>query len=238
MNLMYFINMSKASWGSEGGYLINDNSTNIPFYSKSSYTFSAEFRTLFTRDDFNQCIQELSTNFGRSVTYAEWLTTRDEYGRPNGTSSTFILGSVSEVAAKIMSERYEKRYDEMKPKESNMIPFDIKKALAGEKVMTVDGREVDQLHVFTAQQTKTLYGVMGGVVEQWNCLGQYHAGESVHITNLIMAPKKLIGFVNIWRNSKPTHHASKANADCYMPVDDNEKLACIDLSKFEEGHGL
>ena len=128
-----------------------------------------------------------------------------------------------------------------KTKESNMIQFDLERALAGDKVVTVDGREVDQLHVFTAQQTKTLYGVMGGVVEQWNCLGQYHAGESVHITNLIMAPKKLSGFVNYYSAGCPTHHNTLDGAtqtSDRLGQKNGNTIARIDLSQFEEGHGL
>jgi len=122
-----------------------------------------------------------------------------------------------------------------------MIPFNLEKALAGEKVVTRDGREVTQLHVFTAQQTQTLYGVMQGTVEQWNCLGQYHAGENVHSTNLFMAPKKLSGFVNVYDDGRHgTVHKTRTAADEWaedMPRD-CIRLTCIDLSKFEEGHGL
>jgi hypothetical protein len=41
-------------------------------------------------DNFMLAVAECETNFGRSITYSEWLTTRDEYGQPNGVKSNLI----------------------------------------------------------------------------------------------------------------------------------------------------
>ena len=116
--------------------------------------------------------------------------------------------------------------------------FNLERALTGEKVITRDGREVTQLYVFTCDQEKSLYGVMDGVVEQWNCLGQYHAGHNSHDTNLFMAPKKLSGFVNVYANRyQPSPiHPTRESADEHC--EPSNRLACVDLSQFDEGHGL
>ena len=115
-----------------------------------------------------------------------------------------------------------------------MIKFDLEKALAGEKVITSDGREVEQLHTFDRESIQTLYGVMEGSVERWNCLGEYHVGTTKHPANLFMAPNKLSGFLNHYSNGLPQWFSLRELADsCAI-----DRVACIDLSQFEEGHGL
>ena len=115
-----------------------------------------------------------------------------------------------------------------------MKAFNLEKALAGEKVITRDGREVAQLHVFDCDSIQTLYGVMEDHVEQWNCIGEYHAGTAKHATNLFMAPKKLSGFVNVYLSAADSFSTRKAADDMASP----ERIVCIDLSQFDEGHGL
>ena len=115
-----------------------------------------------------------------------------------------------------------------------MNKFDLKEALAGAKVITRDGREVTQLHVFDVENIKTLYGVMESQVETWNCLGEYHVGVCGHPTNLFMAPKKLSGFVNIYLSAADSFSTRQAADDMASP----ERITCIDLSQFDEGHGL
>lgn len=55
-------------------------------------------------------------------------------------------------------------------------PFDLNKALAGEPIVTRDGREVKELHQFkTAKSGDALAGVINGSVFTWFSSGAYRA---------------------------------------------------------------
>ncbi len=52
------------------------------------------------------------------------------------------------------------------------LPFDLEKALAGKKVVTRDGREVTELHLFN--NTKSMYQLLGcldGMLDSWTDAG-------------------------------------------------------------------
>jgi len=121
-----------------------------------------------------------------------------------------------------------------------MDKFDLEKALAGDKVVTRDGREVTQFHVFNHTNDPILYGydVDNDHVEQWFVAGNYHKGTNECGGDLFMAPKKLSGFINIYasRYCESPIHATREVAD--NESNKTTRLACIDLSQFEEGHGL
>ena len=122
-----------------------------------------------------------------------------------------------------------------------MKAFNLEKALAGEKVITRDGREVTQLHKFNCDDNDCIHGVVDGSVENFYDCGSYHSG-GICDADLFMAPKKLSGFVNIYRDdgelSLGCLHDDKAMCVANNNMQGKKAVACIDLSQFDEGHGL
>jgi len=117
-----------------------------------------------------------------------------------------------------------------------MKSFDLEKALAGEKVITRDGRPITQLVKFKTNSGSILYALDcdNDTVEPWLIDGRYHdvAGECG--SDLFMAPKKLSGFVNIYDDRGSIQFTDRDIADsCAI-----NRTACIGLSQFDEGHGL
>ncbi len=119
-----------------------------------------------------------------------------------------------------------------------MIPFDLEKALAGEKVVTKDGREVTQFSSFDLEKNSNMFS-FAAVVDGKSLLrfNQYGVSELViDSSNLFMATKKLSGFVNVYKT-----HVCDINFGTKKSADEHHtrnRIACIDLSQFEEGHGL
>jgi hypothetical protein len=117
--------------------------------------------------------------------------------------------------------------------------FNLEKALAGEKVVTRDGREVTQLVMFKTDSKGVLYGldVDNDTIESWFTSGAYHDGL-ISGADLLMAPKKLHGFVGISRNSNGRlYNSAVYNSKSQIGIG-KETIAIIDLSTIEEGHGL
>tara|TARA_R110000850_G_scaffold100316_7_gene207544 strand:- start:3209 stop:3580 length:372 start_codon:yes stop_codon:yes gene_type:complete len=123
-----------------------------------------------------------------------------------------------------------------------MKAFDLKKALAGENVVTRDGRKVTQLVLFKTNSGDVLYGldVENDHVEQWLVDGRYHNIKPECDGDLLMAPKTLGGFINVYNDlSAPfSLHSTKIEANTIDNMISVHRVALIDLSEFEEGHGL
>jgi hypothetical protein len=122
-------------------------------------------------------------------------------------------------------------------KENKMDKFDLKRALAGDKVITRRGQEVNQLVVFKTNSGDALYGlnVDSDRVEQRLIDGRYSSVKRGIDSDLFMAPKKLSGFVNVTNYFEMPVYKTREEADkCASSF----RIACIDLSQFEEGHGL
>lgn len=69
-----------------------------------------------------------------------------------------------------------------------MKPFDLKAALAGQKVVTRDDIEVTQLVMFDAKEDRdVLYGVMESSVHSWSIDGRYLSDEDEYYKDLFMA---------------------------------------------------
>ena len=171
-----------------------------------------------TKKEFNQCVQELSTNFGRSIEYKDY---KFRY-----------YAAFKQIDCQCAVTPYIKTGD-------NMIKFDLEKALAGDKVITRDGREVTQLHKFdVGVEFLPVVGVINYELKYWDMDGISQAnGASFY--DLFMAPKKLSGFVNVYTNGDSGYiHDTKKSADNAHSGTQNPKIACIDLSKFDEGEGL
>jgi hypothetical protein len=71
--------------------------------------------------------------------------------------------------------------------ETKMKPFDLERALAGDKVVTRDGREVTQVTKFDIEKPACVYGVINGHIHTFNEIGRYNNVESLN--DLFMAPK-------------------------------------------------
>lgn len=110
--------------------------------------------------------------------------------------------------------------------------FNLEKALAGEKVITFDGRNVDQIHHFTIGSVYAVVGVVNNNIATWSEQGSYQGNGKN--TDLFMAPKKLSGFVNVYPSSSDIF-SNRQSADNMAYTG---RIACIDISQFDERHGL
>ena len=122
-----------------------------------------------------------------------------------------------------------------------MREFNLGLALSGDKVITRDGREVTQVHSFDAQDTEfNVYGVVDDGVESWTNSGSYHDINELSGADLFMVAKSLGGFINVYNDlSNPfSLHATKIDANTTDNMVSVHRVALIDLSQFEEGHGL
>lgn len=83
-------------------------------------------------------------------------------------------------------------------KGSNLKPFDLEKALKGERVVTRDGREVfDIAHMPKSTALYKVYAFVGGNVETFRENGNWN-GLGLHANDLFMAPKKKVIWVNLY----------------------------------------
>lgn len=123
-----------------------------------------------------------------------------------------------------------------------MIKFDLEKALAGDKIVTRDGREVKQLIKFNGIHTgnECIYAAVDGRVLEFQESGKYDKHSRCDDNeDLFMAPKQLSGFVNYYLGDyQPTYHDTKIQANTINNWPTNHRIALIDLSQFPEGHGL
>lgn len=115
-----------------------------------------------------------------------------------------------------------------------MIKFDLERALAGDKVVTRDGREVTQLTKFDLDMNTNMFYVAavvdGGILCRFS---QYGLCSEHNGSDLFMAPKKLSGFIVVYADGHETREAAVKAGELVGVV-----KAVIDLSQFEEGHGL
>ena len=120
-----------------------------------------------------------------------------------------------------------------------MNKFNLERALAGEKVITRDGREVSE---FTnvrkvKKDSRCIVGVVGGVMQVWFRNGMLNSCESKCKFDLFMAPKKLSGFVNVYVSGELSS-MFETEKEAGSGSNSIGRVACVDLSQFDEGHGL
>ena len=123
-------------------------------------------------------------------------------------------------------------------KRESMNKFNLERALDGDKVITRDGREVTQLTNFNVRvDYMPLTGVVDKALRYWHLDGT-NPNKLTADGDLFMAPKKLSGFVNVYDNRyQPSPiHLTRELADEHC--EPSTRLACIDISQFNEGHGL
>lgn len=102
-----------------------------------------------------------------------------------------------------------------------MEPFDLERALAGDPVVTRDGREVTQIHVFDTPEKYKVYGVVRDkYITCWDINGNYTHGLEESNHDLLMKPKVIEGWFNVHVNnngivvigiSYPSEEVAKAN---------------------------
>lgn len=107
---------------------------------------------------------------------------------------------------------------------SNLIPFNLEAALAGEPVVTRDRLEdVTQLTTFETSRGVILVGVMAGNVQTWTKNGEFHESGKISDYDLFMKPKTRVinGFDVPAPESEPLDEGGK-----YYVVDVNSRLFC------------
>ena len=93
-----------------------------------------------------------------------------------------------------------------------MKPFDLTKALAGDPVVTRDGRPVTELCHFKTTGGDSLAGVLGGCLSTWMENGRFSITGQDTRCDLFMAPKKRTVWVNFM---PPTPNAHYIYADVF-----------------------
>lgn len=88
-----------------------------------------------------------------------------------------------------------------------MKPFDLERALAGDPVVTRDGREVTQLtHFNVVDTTDPLVGVINGCLKSWKLKGTYFS-EDGSPADLFMKSIRREGWINIYPKSGHSHYS-------------------------------
>lgn len=115
-----------------------------------------------------------------------------------------------------------------------LLPFNLERALAGDKVVTRNGLEVTQLKAFELDSDFRVYAVLNDDVTRWTTEGKFWLFDESSC-DLFMAPKTVKRWVNFYPK------------DCYCVCYDDEKAARKGSSfdaiaiavpvEFEEGYG-
>jgi hypothetical protein len=77
-------------------------------------------------------------------------------------------------------------------------PFNLERALAGDPVVTRDGRPVTQLTLFNIPGRFPLVGVVDNSNESWTPTGLFCVNGKTSYFDLFMAPKKRTVWVNLY----------------------------------------
>lgn len=124
-----------------------------------------------------------------------------------------------------------------------MIPFDLSKVDENGKVK--DGYEVVYrngskplrvIHVPEAAGELNMLAIDGSGLVWWHYTdGKVEGGIKGHDLMLLCPePKMLSGFVNVYPGTSEFHQTRELADEFAVRT----RIACIDLSQFEEGHGL
>lgn len=99
---------------------------------------------------------------------------------------------------------------------SNLIPFNLEAALAGEPVVTRDRLEdVTQLTTFETSRGVILVGVMAGNVQTWTKNGEFHESGKISDYDLFMKPKTRV--INGFDVPVPESEPLEEGDEYYMP---------------------
>lgn len=117
-----------------------------------------------------------------------------------------------------------------------LLPFDLQRALAGDKVVTRDGREVTQLFMLKLERSNELVGVVSGGAFFWSCSGCYWESGRSSDLDLFMAPKTVKSWVNFYSEGDARAFENKQAA--LQHANWNQDLIAIAVPvEFEEGYG-
>lgn len=98
-----------------------------------------------------------------------------------------------------------------------MKPFNLERALAGDPVVTRDGRPVTQLTLFAVNQDEPLVGICEGTIKRWYINGDYVPGSNGKSPqDLIMAPVKREGWIIV---RSPDENGIRKTSDMYPSPD-------------------
>ena len=116
-----------------------------------------------------------------------------------------------------------------------MKPFDLERALAGDKVVTRDGREVTQLTKFNSD-ADCLAAVVDGELITWGEDGLYWVKGRDSGFDLFMAPKTVKRWVNFYSPEAGAwdYETPEKAKECARP----EAIAIAVPVEFEEGLGI
>lgn len=126
-----------------------------------------------------------------------------------------------------------------------MSTFDLEQFKAGRPAITRDGEEAYFVAINTrAVPHNQLIAHIDGhrAAVELSLDGKFSPnGEDSNYDLVAMAPQHLSGWINVYEgNVLSGIHLSRKGADSaasiYAPA--KSRIACIDLSQFEEGHGL
>lgn len=78
-----------------------------------------------------------------------------------------------------------------------MKPFNLEKALAGDEVVTVNGKKVSEIHLFKHMGRQSLCVIIDGDCYWYNKDGSYRIDGSPSDLDLRMMPKNKVYFINI-----------------------------------------
>ncbi len=81
-------------------------------------------------------------------------------------------------------------------------PFDLERALAGDKVVTSGGVEVTEIQYFkTLVSGYPIFAVVSGVIQRFSISGDWYYQDSAYNIRLLMAPrtKRFEAWVNVYR---------------------------------------
>lgn len=107
--------------------------------------------------------------------------------------------------------------------EKKLIPFDLEKALAGEPVITRDGREVTQVTLFECESRYPVYAVVDGAICSFTKTGSdYDNGQSSQY-DLFMKPKTRV--INGFEVPAPESESLEKGGE-YYAVDVNSQFFC------------
>ena len=111
-----------------------------------------------------------------------------------------------------------------------MTLFDLQRALAGAKVVTISGVEVKELTTMTIYGVVNVVGVYKGDILCWDVYGVSKKGRGYKSLDLTMSPLSGSGFLYVFRDNSSIVHTTKRTI--------NSAMFCFNLADYPVGFGL
>lgn len=86
-----------------------------------------------------------------------------------------------------------------------MKPFDLEKALAGEPVVTREGKKVEELVCFKANILYPVKALIDRCLVEYTKEGKFYTGDKPSCKDLLMAPTQKEGWVNVYKDKSGTY---------------------------------